>query len=73
MDELFASPADSRNPTWLELERILTLGEVEQITGISRDTLERHHSDRIVRLSPRRRGMKLRHALAITSGRGLQK
>jgi hypothetical protein len=72
MDEPVA-PADDRNPTWLELERVLALGEVERITGISKDTLQRHHADKIVRLSPRRRGMKLRDALAITKGLALQK
>jgi hypothetical protein len=55
-----------RQPSWLELERIIMLDEVAKLTSLSVDTLERHYSDRIVHPSPRRRGMKLRNALAIT-------
>jgi hypothetical protein len=65
MDNPTLALAD-RAPSWLELERIIMLGEVEQITSLSRDTIERRYPDFIVHLSPRRRGMKLRHVLAIT-------
>jgi hypothetical protein len=56
-------------PTWLELESVLPLPEVEKITSLSSDTIKRHHSDKIVNLTPRRQGMKLKHALVIASGR----
>jgi hypothetical protein len=52
-------------PAWLELERIIPLAEVEKITSLSHDSLGRHHKDKIIHLSPRRRGMKLRDVLAI--------
>lgn len=55
-------------PTWLELERVVPLPEVQRITSLSHDSLKRHHSDKIVNLSPRRIGMKLKHALQIVNG-----
>jgi hypothetical protein len=58
----------SRLPSWLELERIVLLEEAERITTLSPDTLKRRYAPCIVRLSPRRVGMKLRHVLAIASG-----
>jgi hypothetical protein len=53
-------------PTWLELERVLPLAEVEKLTNLSPDTLKRRYPEIVVQLSPRRVGMKLKHALAIT-------
>jgi hypothetical protein len=55
-------------PTWLELERVISIAEAERLTSLSRDGLQRHHRDKIVRLSPRRVGMRLRDALAIANG-----
>jgi hypothetical protein len=57
------------NPTWLELESVKLLREAEQITTLSRDTLVRRYPEWIVDLSPRRRGMKLKHILQIAAGR----
>jgi hypothetical protein len=51
--------------TAVELERIVPLDEVVRLTSLSEDSLKRHHSHLIRTLSPRRRGMKLRDALAI--------
>jgi hypothetical protein len=61
---------DDKQPPFdkLELESVKTLPEVTKITTLSVDTLEREFPEYIVRLSPRRKGMKLRHALAIASG-----
>jgi hypothetical protein len=61
-------PIKTELPSWLELERVLPLEEVARITDLSRDTLRRHHADKIVKLSPRRCGMKLRNALSIANG-----
>jgi hypothetical protein len=33
------------------------------------DSIERHHADKIIHLSPRRRGMRLRHALLLSAQR----
>jgi hypothetical protein len=55
-------------PTWIELESVKVMGEVETITTLSRETIKRRYGRYVVRLSARREGMKLRHALAITRG-----
>jgi len=47
----------------LELERIVPLAEAARLAGVSEDTLRRHNSDKILQLSPRRQGMRVRHAL----------
>jgi hypothetical protein len=65
--------ARSVKPSWIQLESVIPLDGDEELTatkvaGISRDGLQRHHRDRIVQLSPRRVGMKLRDALAIANG-----
>jgi hypothetical protein len=60
---------EPEQPSWLELERVIPLVEVEDITNLSRDSLDRHHRDKYVRLSPRRIGMKMRNVLAIANGK----
>jgi hypothetical protein len=45
------------------LDRILTLKEAATIMNVSIDTIKRNHKGKIIELSPRRRGMRLRHAL----------
>jgi len=52
----------------LELERVLTIPEVMKFTSLSEDTLERRYARWIIQLSPRRRGMKLKHVLSIAGG-----
>jgi hypothetical protein len=47
----------------LALARIVTLREAAQLAGCSEDTLKRRHSAKIIRLSPRRLGMRIRDAL----------
>jgi hypothetical protein len=56
-------------PAELAGERILTLAQVTELTTLSADTLSREHGDRIVRLSQRRRGMRLKDALALGKAR----
>jgi hypothetical protein len=53
------------HPSWLELERVISLKEAADLKSISVDTLKRCYSRYIIDLSPRRRGMKLKHALAL--------
>lgn len=57
-----------RPPTWLELESVKPLAEAEEITSLDRDFIIRHYRHLLVRLSPARWGMKLRHILAIADG-----
>jgi hypothetical protein len=47
------------------LEKIVTIDEAAEIAGISRDSIRRHHSHLIRRLSPRRVGLRLRDVLQI--------
>jgi hypothetical protein len=51
-----------------ELDRILTIDEVVALSGLSRDTIRRHHSHLIRRLSPRRLGIRLGDALSMIGG-----
>ena len=51
--------------SWLELNRIASLQEASRLLGLSRDSLRRHHADKIVKLSPRRSGMRVVDALTI--------
>ena len=50
----------------LELHRVVPLDQAGQLAGgISEDTIRRRHSDKIVRLSPRRVGMRVGDALSL--------
>ena len=62
-------PAPTNNhvdlPSELALERIITLQQAAELSGISPDGWRRHYPHLIRRLSPRRVGVKLRDALSI--------
>ena len=62
------SAPESVGLTPLELERVLPMTEACEQTSLSADTLQRRYPELIVRLSPRRKGIKLRNVLAISSG-----
>jgi hypothetical protein len=49
----------------LELEQIVSLQNAEKLSGLSEDSWKRHHADKIIELSPRRLGVRLRHALML--------
>jgi hypothetical protein len=49
----------------LELLRICELSEAERLSGLSRDSLVREHRDKVIRLAPRRLGMRVAHALML--------
>jgi hypothetical protein len=51
----------------LELLRIAPLTEAARLSGVSPDTLERNHGDKIITLSRRRKGMRVRDALMLAS------
>jgi hypothetical protein len=59
------SAEDVKLPPGLELERFVSLDEVARLRGTSRDTVRRNDADKIVKLSPRRDGMRLRDALML--------
>jgi hypothetical protein len=52
-------------PNCIELERVITLKEAADLKSLSVDTLKRRYSRYIINLSPRRRGIKLKHALGL--------
>ena len=52
-------------PVALEGERIISLHEAAEIAGVSTDTLRRRYGHPVIRLSPRRVGIRLRDVLSI--------
>ena len=57
----------SSNNTSFEIEmaRIVPLKEAARLAGCSPDTLKRNHRDKIVQISDRRIGMRVRDALQL--------
>ena len=56
---------DFKLPTKHELDRIISLQEAEQVSSLSPSSWKRNHPDKIVELSPRRLGVRLRDALLL--------
>jgi hypothetical protein len=52
----------------VERLRIISLAEAARLAGISEDGLRRHHPEKLIRLSPRRVGMRVGDALMISRG-----
>jgi hypothetical protein len=52
-------------PQELELERIVTLREAYEISGLSPDAWRDNYPELIIQLSPRRQGLKLRDVLNV--------
>jgi hypothetical protein len=49
----------------IEMERIVPLKEAARLAGCSPDTLKRNHRNKIVQISDRRIGMRVRDALQL--------
>jgi hypothetical protein len=49
----------------IELERVVSLAEASRLSSLSQDNLKRNHRDKIVQLSERRQGMRVKHALML--------
>ena len=60
---------DFKLPRALELDRIITLQAAEEVSSLSVDSWKRHHADKVVELSPRRLGVRLRDALMLRETR----
>jgi hypothetical protein len=60
-----AAPTHEPKFTALELERVCEPPEAERLSTLSWDTIERHYADKVIHLSPRRRGMKLRDVISL--------
>ena len=48
-----------------EMARLIPIAEVVRLTSLSRDSLLRHHRDKIRRVSPRRLAMRLGDVLEL--------
>jgi hypothetical protein len=66
MPDATPAPKKAEPLSWLELQRFVSLDEAARLSGMSRDTLQRRHPDKIKRISTRRLGMRLRDALMLT-------
>jgi hypothetical protein len=55
-----------RSMTPLDLLRVISLNEAARVTGLSRWTLAKRHSGKIVRISEARIGIRMADVLAIT-------
>ena len=61
-------PAKSDLLTWpVEWLRIAEPEEAEHLSSTSWDTLQRNHPDKIIRLSKRRVGIRVGHALMLAA------
>jgi hypothetical protein len=49
----------------IELLRIVPPDEAERLSSADWDTLKRNHSDKVVKISKRREGMRVGHALML--------
>ena len=57
------------SPEWRWLMGIAPMAESSELAGISVDGLKRYYADKILDLSPRRRGMRRHVALSIGQSR----
>jgi hypothetical protein len=64
------TPQSDRPPSWnkYELEAVKSLRQVEELTSLDRDTLTRVYREYLIKLSPKRYGMKFRNVLKIMNG-----
>jgi hypothetical protein len=51
----------------VERLRIVSLAEASRLSGISIDGIRRHHAEKLIRLSPRRLGIRLGDALLLNA------
>jgi len=50
-----------------ELLRVAPMPEAEHLSSLSADTIEREHADKVVRLSKRRKGVRVIDALMLNN------
>jgi hypothetical protein len=56
-------PQDPKLFNLVEMQRVVSLAEASRLRAVSIDTLKRTQRDKILRLSPRRLGMRVFDAL----------
>ena len=52
-------------PPEIMLRRVVPLSQAAELSGLSLDTIRRRHANKIIKLSPRRCGMRVQDVLAI--------
>jgi hypothetical protein len=60
---------DFKLPAKHELDRIISLRAAVKLSSLSRWSWRRNHADKVIELSPRRYGVRLRDALMLKSSR----
>jgi hypothetical protein len=63
IDPIVAAILERIDP--IKLLQVVPMTEAEELSSLSEDTLERKHSDKIIHLSARRKGMRRIHALLL--------
>jgi hypothetical protein len=58
--------ADPTKLSVIELNRIVSIGEAAKLSSISPDGWYRHHKNKLIKLTEKRVGVRLRDALFIT-------
>jgi hypothetical protein len=53
----------------VERLRIVNMSEAVRLSGMSEDNLRRHYSDRFVRMSPKRVGMRIMDCLMLNASK----
>ena len=56
-------------PAEIELMKIISIRQAAELAGVSTRTLQRVLGDKIIRISPGRRGMRVRDALLIAGAK----
>jgi hypothetical protein len=57
-----------RAPSWVELESVKRMKVASEMTSLSPDAIRRNYHDLVVKLSPKRDGVKMRDIIAIANG-----
>jgi hypothetical protein len=55
----------TNHPDDLALRRVVTLRQAAEMSSLSEDTLRRRYAELIIKLSPRRSGMRLSDVLSL--------
>jgi hypothetical protein len=57
-----------RPPSWVELQSVKRMKVASEMTSLSPDAIRRNYPELVVKLSPKRDGMKMRDILSIIDG-----
>ena len=66
MPELDRKTGDSPELSAVEFHRIITLSKAAELSSLSEDTIKRRYPEKLIKLSPRRIGMRIGDALMLS-------